>query len=265
MDEWFHKKMLTPDFSKSSRSEHDRPWMMVFSGSVCSPLRWQPAPIMQLFVIVTPDDTVLLPSNTFFSPIFVASMVHPTSNTLFDPIKSVGGLAGGSMSSSTLALLIIVAYSSIKQFSPMMIGPASAIIVTRGWIMHPPEMVISPMNVLSSHSQTIAFGIIFKLQRKWRNDKGHCSTSCSKYLLIFCCHFSHGINPFLFFATNMLSIMFTYYVFRCMTYTWDTDTWQQWVWCRRRHLYSRYFDSSHKHSLMQIVRESVSVQWNCIT
>lgn len=160
-----------------SRSAQFLPWIIVFSANVCSPINWQPAPMIQLFVTFTADDTKHLHSNRFFSPIFNASTREPTSNTLFAPITSTGGFAIALVSSPVS--WIIVVYSSIRQFSPMMIGPDLAMIVTRGWMIHPLDTVISPEKVLSSHSQTIALGIIFNLNQT----KGYRQMKCKDFEL----------------------------------------------------------------------------------
>lgn len=59
---------------------------------------------------------------------------------------------------------IRVAYSSTIQYSDIMIGPPSAMIVALGWITVPPAIVISPFRIQSSH--TVAPGIIFTLEWK---------------------------------------------------------------------------------------------------
>lgn len=62
-------------------------------------------------------------------------------------------------------LCIIVEYSSIIQYSAIIIGPPSAIMVTLGWTTVPPPMVMSPSNVQSS--QTVAPGSILTLKKRY--------------------------------------------------------------------------------------------------
>lgn len=200
--------MPTTDFSIDSRSEQFFPVIIVFSASVCSPINWQPAPIIQLLVTLTADDTTHLHSNRFFSPIFSASTREPTSNTLFAPITKTGGLAIALVSSPVSWIMVV--YSSIKQFSPMIIGPDFAMIVTRGWMMHPLETVISPEKVLSSHSQTIAFGIIFSLKmcKKKTNKQNIMPNFIAKRLFLvltrcFCSTFSKILYSILSFSISL--------------------------------------------------------------
>lgn len=57
----------------------------------------------------------------------------------------------------------MVACSSIMLFSPITIGPASAIIEALGWTTVILPMVITPFSLLSKH--TIAPGAILTLQK----------------------------------------------------------------------------------------------------
>lgn len=60
-------------------------------------------------------------------------------------------------------LFAIVAISSIMFPSPIMIGPASAMILALGWIIVFGPIVMSPFNILSSHTK--APTAIFTLQK----------------------------------------------------------------------------------------------------
>ncbi len=61
----------------------------------------------------------------------IYNLQEPTSNTLLSPIIIILILE---LSEPSTFLLIITVCSSIKLFSPIIIGPASAIIFTLGWI-----------------------------------------------------------------------------------------------------------------------------------
>lgn len=141
----------------------------MFFFRICSSVRWQPAPIMHPSVTVTLFPTKHFDSKILLSPILHASTVQSTSNTLLAPIVNTGTvsvscLSKGSLKKShkvihyyrTLIInyrWIILACSSIKHFSPIIIGPASAMIVALGCTIVPAPIVISPLSFDSSQTR----------------------------------------------------------------------------------------------------------------
>lgn len=128
---------------------------------------------------------VHLDSRTFWSPIFSASVQQSTSKTLWLPIiitvefpvfswfgdnlqvKIFNLKYLNSFSHYKKYLFMIWTCSSMRLFSPMMIGPASAMIWALGWTTVFLPMVMSPFR---SHSvQTTAPWWIFML--KWRQNQ----------------------------------------------------------------------------------------------
>lgn len=128
-------------------------------------------------VTVTLFPTKHFDSKILLSPILHASTVQSTSKTLFAPIVNTGTVSASCLSKGSLKELqmiyqhqdlivnyrwIILACSSIKHFSPIIIGPASAMIVALGCTIVPAPIVISPLSLDSS--QTRAPTRIFMLQ-----------------------------------------------------------------------------------------------------
>lgn len=99
----------------------------------------------------------------YFNTLLYERNTISTSKTLFGPITSTGDLSPVAAVALAPISWMIVVYSSSRQFSPMMMGPDTARIVTRGWTTQPLEMVMSPRKTLSSFSQTVALGQIFSL------------------------------------------------------------------------------------------------------
>lgn len=156
---------------------HLAPNIETFSFKTCSSVTTQPAPTVHPLVTATLFPTKHLASKTLLLPILRASTVQPTSKTFWEPITSTGVLSLLCWSRGNLEdlndwsknegeltpvyLWTIFACSSIKHCSPMMMGPASAMMVARGWTIVPDPTVMSPLSFASS--QTIAPGNILML------------------------------------------------------------------------------------------------------
>ena len=134
---------------------------------------------MQPLLSTTDLPTKHLDSRTLLSPILRAEERHPTSNTLLLPIimtdttpslacrfrdkinrsprrrhnkLSQLGLSAVRTWLSGFLALTMTACSSMRLFSPIMMGPASAMMVAFGWTTVRAPIDTSPSNLLSLHT-----------------------------------------------------------------------------------------------------------------
>lgn len=169
--------------------------MQPLVNSTCRPMKPAWCCILLQSLWITNSEIVHLDSRTFWSPILSASVQQSTSKTLWLPMIITVAFPVFSWFGDNLFkkifliykkytilciyntyLLMIWTCSSIRLFSPMMIGPASAIIWALGWTTVFLPMVMSPFR---SHSvQTTAPWWIFMLE--WRQNQwvttGHWTT-----------------------------------------------------------------------------------------
>merc|ERR1719433_711719 len=130
------------------------PYITQFSGSLSRHVTLHSEPIVHPLETSTCRPTELLHSNTLLSPTFLLLMTAPISNMLPDPMYitcfSAGAPVGGlSLGSSSLTMWTS---SSMTLLSPMMMGPASAMILALGCTKHLCPIEISPFSSASAHT-----------------------------------------------------------------------------------------------------------------